>query len=122
MQKTQTKTESRVDFLPVIFANGIDDDSVGFVAALENARVLFDDKVYQPGEAIKIIGRKMCFDRGVIVTNTDDDIIMALGPAQTAIKVAVHEPALREVLIESTSAPRRGTAFGATPWAHRNNS
>lgn len=122
MQKTRTETKTAIDFLPVIFANGEDDDSVGFAAALENAPVLFDGRVYRPGEAIKIIGRKMCFDRGVIVLDPDGEIIMALGPAHTAIKVSAREPAPREVLIKSTGTVNRGAAFGSTPWAHRNSS
>lgn len=46
-------------FVAVIFANGEDDDLPGIAAAVANEAVQLDDRVYEPGDAISIIGRNL---------------------------------------------------------------
>jgi len=53
--------------VPVIFANGRDDDLPGFRAAIENKRVFFRDRIYEPGEAIKSEGHTLAFSCGRII-------------------------------------------------------
>lgn len=50
---------SRLGLVPVIFANGEDDDLPGLVAAIENRRVQFDDRIYEPGEPLIIRERSL---------------------------------------------------------------
>ncbi len=52
-------------FVPVIFANGEDDDTQGLIAAIENERVQFDEKIYDPGEHISISDRKILLSPAV---------------------------------------------------------
>lgn len=60
MMRTMTKseTEFKLDFVPVIFANGEDDDGPGLTAALTNQRVQFMDKIYQPNQDMILINCK----------------------------------------------------------------
>jgi hypothetical protein len=58
-----TKHAPKLDFVPVIFANGEDDDIPGIVAAIENKRVQFDDKLYEPGEPLSVVRRKLVISR-----------------------------------------------------------
>lgn len=44
-------------FVPVIFANGDDDDLPGLIAALTNEAVQFDETIYDPGVSIYVGGR-----------------------------------------------------------------
>lgn len=44
-------------FVPVIFANGEDDDAPGVQAAFDNEAVQFDERIYEPDEDIVIVGR-----------------------------------------------------------------
>lgn len=48
-------------FVPVIFANGNDDDLPGFEAAVKNVAVQYREKIYQPGEPIEIVGTYLRF-------------------------------------------------------------
>jgi hypothetical protein len=38
----------KLDFVPVIFANGVDDDLPGLVATMQRERFQFEDRVYNP--------------------------------------------------------------------------
>lgn len=42
----------KLDLVPVIFANGEDNDVPGLLAACHGQRVLFKDKIYEPTENI----------------------------------------------------------------------
>lgn len=53
------KPREQWDFVPVIFANGVDDDLMGIEAAVKNERVQYEEKVYKPGEDITIDGKKI---------------------------------------------------------------
>lgn len=65
---TKPKVDLRAIFVPVIFANGTDDDSTGLQAAVDNEAVMFDDKVYQTDEALVIEGRELVVTRTVVAT------------------------------------------------------
>ena len=64
---TENNTKQLPDFVPVIFANGSDDDSYGIAAWMKkNQRVQFDGRIYKPGEHIVIEGRRMLFKLSLI--------------------------------------------------------
>lgn len=69
----QTDIAARLNLVPVIFANGVDDDLTGLVAAIGNGRVLFDDRVYGPGEAIVIERRNLRSSRRIFVVGPGHD-------------------------------------------------
>ena len=52
---TKSESEFKLDFVPVIFANGIDDDAPGLLAAFGSERVQYKDKIYEPNESIHLI-------------------------------------------------------------------
>jgi hypothetical protein len=52
-------TKSLPRFVPVIFANGEDDDGPGLQACFDNEAVQFDDRIYEPGEPVSIFGRRI---------------------------------------------------------------
>lgn len=61
--------------VPVIFANGMDDDLTGLIAAFMDQPFLFADKVYQPGEKLLIERKALmlsCF--GLFVCNKGDTV------------------------------------------------
>ncbi|AOG04216.1 hypothetical protein [Bosea sp. RAC05] len=58
---------ARLNLVPVIFANGTDDDLPGLVAAIGNGRVLFDERVYEPGETIVVERRNLRSSRRIFV-------------------------------------------------------
>jgi hypothetical protein len=72
--KTHRKTDLKTLFVPVIFANGKDDDIPGLVAAIENKVVQFDDDLYQPGEELTITNRTLLFSKGLCILGHDDAI------------------------------------------------
>ena len=71
--KTETKRKTQVafDFVPVIFANGEDDDLPGLTAAFRNEKVLYGERVYKPGEEIAITRRKIKITRGLYIFDED---------------------------------------------------
>jgi len=54
-------------FVPVLFANGEDDDLLGLVAAFEHKPVMYDGKVYQPAEGITVKDRQLRLSRPIYV-------------------------------------------------------
>lgn len=62
-------TKLNVEWLPVIFANGEDDDGPGIAAYVSGNKVQFDDEVYLPEKDLHIFGRKMVFDRKLEILN-----------------------------------------------------
>lgn len=54
-------------FVPVIFANGEDDDIPGLVAAIEHKWVQFDGHIYKPHEDIVIHNRHLVMSRSIYV-------------------------------------------------------
>jgi hypothetical protein len=49
-----TQKQALPRFVPVIFANGIDDDAPGIQAAVENRAVQFGKRIYEPGETMLV--------------------------------------------------------------------
>lgn len=47
---------------PIIFANGLDDDTNGMIALLLNQRVRFDDVTYEPGERVVMTNKNLIID------------------------------------------------------------
>jgi hypothetical protein len=58
---TMTKPKTKLDFVPVIFANGVDDDLPGIAAALRNERVQYEETIYEPFEDIFVFKKKLAF-------------------------------------------------------------
>lgn len=75
------KPETSFEFVPVIFANGEDDDTPGFVAAIQNEAVQFDDVIFKPGEGLEITGRMLRFCVGGITVAYHDGTMGQLFPA-----------------------------------------
>lgn len=76
----------RADFnlVPVIFANGEDDDLPGFTAALRNEPVLFGETIYQPGEDITINGKRLAFScNNIIIADDKGKLVTAMNPSLT---------------------------------------
>lgn len=71
--KTRKKTHVGFEFIPVIFANGTDDDIPGLVAAIRNEKFQFDEKIYQPDEPLIIDNRKIRITKRLIVIGNDDN-------------------------------------------------
>ncbi|AEG53156.1 hypothetical protein [Sinorhizobium meliloti] len=57
--RPKLKRVTKIDFVPVIFANGVDDDLPGLVAAIKNERVQFDEKIIEVGEPVIIHKRSL---------------------------------------------------------------
>ena len=51
------------EFIPVIFANGEDDDSDGIQAAVNNKKVLYGDTIYQPGQDLVVAKMTLCINK-----------------------------------------------------------
>lgn len=69
----QRDIATRLDLVPVIFANGTDDDLPGLVAALGNARVLFDDRILEPNDPLVVERRILRISRRVYVLGPGHD-------------------------------------------------
>jgi hypothetical protein len=85
------RTETHLRFVPVIFANGEDDDCPGLEAAFTNKEVLFDDRTYRPGEDIVIHRRKLALSKGFSIiahnykidfTHANRDEILIIEPEE----------------------------------------
>lgn len=57
--KTRPKAKRLPRFVPVIFANGDDDDAPGLQACADNEAVQFDGRIYEPNEEVTIVGRHL---------------------------------------------------------------
>jgi hypothetical protein len=64
-----------VFLVPVIFANGEDDDGPGLIAAFRNEDVWFDDRLYRPGDDLTIEHRQLFYTRGIRIEGTDGSYI-----------------------------------------------
>lgn len=62
------KTKKLPEFVPVIFANGIDDDTPGFVALFTHEKVQYGEKIYKPNESIHITNATMVITRSMVIT------------------------------------------------------
>lgn len=73
--RTKRKTGPKLDFVPVIFANGVDDDLPGLVAALKDERVQYGSKIYKKGETIDIIGKQLALSCNCLVLKTENETL-----------------------------------------------
>lgn len=53
-------------FVPVIFANGEDDDWPGLQAFVDDEAVLFDDRIYEPEDSLTIRRRHIVLSRMLV--------------------------------------------------------
>ena len=68
--KVRPKLDLGLLFVPVIFANGEDDDVPGLVAAIEHKPVQFDERIYAPDEDIVISGRSILLKQKIYVAES----------------------------------------------------
>lgn len=61
LRKDETTRTFHFEPIPVIFANNEDIDNPGLLAAVNNEKVIFDGKTYQPGDSIEVVGRIILF-------------------------------------------------------------
>ena len=85
LERKPTVAPALPRFHYVIFADGETCDATGLEAAAGNDFVLFDDRVYAPGEDIVIDGRQMWFSRVAYLT----------GPAAGGRRVSIIGCTLR---------------------------
>jgi hypothetical protein len=97
LRQPKLQRDLRQIFVPVIFANGRDNDLPGITAAIENRAVQFDEKIYQPGEAIKITGRTICLPCNRLAI---------LGPGDAAPQGWEHNPPDCIVIVQA-QRPRK---------------
>jgi hypothetical protein len=62
-----------IDEIPTIHADGKHDDSPGWVAAVENRRVTYDGRIYEPGDPLTI-DREMHFIFNICTLGADQDM------------------------------------------------
>ena len=83
--------------VPIIFANGRDDDLPGLSAAVENKRVRFNDRVYEPGEYLNLGGQTLNLAcRRIIVCNRGETQYLAplnIDPSSLGPTVQMNVPA-----------------------------
>ena len=70
IQERTQKKPLPVPFYAVIFANGEDCDAFGLEAASANDFVMFDERLFMPGEDITIEGRDLYFSRRAVLTGS----------------------------------------------------
>ncbi|WP_114214201.1 MULTISPECIES: hypothetical protein [Brucella/Ochrobactrum group] len=63
-------TKLNIEWVPVIFANGEDDDGPGVAAYVSGRKVQFGDEIYPPEKDLLITGRQMVFDRKLEILNS----------------------------------------------------
>ncbi|GAA0730040.1 hypothetical protein [Sphingomonas japonica] len=89
---TNTLERPRTDlgtmFVSVIFANGTDDDLAGLAAAIRNERVLFDERVYEQGEEIAVIGRDLHLSQRLCIVGKTTPVPDDFGPDDFVVKEA----------------------------------
>lgn len=67
------------EWVPVIFANGADDDLPGFVAMFENRKVQLGDKIYKPDEAMILHDLRLRLSRQLKVVLLEGTITFIAG-------------------------------------------
>lgn len=66
---TKSESELKLDFVPVIFANGEDDDEPGLVAAISGKRVQYLNKIYSEFEQMILINCSFALTKQLILTD-----------------------------------------------------
>lgn len=90
MEQQQPKTDLSALFVPVIFANGEDDDLAGLLATFRDEAVLFGDRVYQPGEDVSVIQRSLRMSRRLRVLNPSEDAPTGLDETWVVVRQPVN--------------------------------
>ena len=63
---------NKVNKIPVIFANGKDDDLPGLAAAFKNETVIYNKRLYKPDEDIKVFGKTLILVcHGIFILSVD---------------------------------------------------
>jgi hypothetical protein len=62
------------EWVPVIFANGEDDDTPGLIALFTNEKVQLDETIYKPGEAVTIVARRLVVTHSFKIVYSDGSI------------------------------------------------
>jgi len=85
------RTDLRSMFVPVIFANGVDDDLPGIAAACKDEPVQYEDVVYKPGEAITLYGVTLrIFASGVKFVGDGEPLELRPSPCDESGVAVVH--------------------------------
>lgn len=109
-----------IEWLPVIFANGEDDDGPGVAAYLSGNRVQFDEEIYEPERDLFIVGRQMVFDRKLEILSHPNSaapgqcIIGANWPDKGKIVVVCAE--LGHLTIDNCCINLRGNFYSSMWW------
>lgn len=93
--KPVRKTDLKQLFVPVIFANGKDDDLPGIVAAIENRAVQFDEKIYRPDEDLTIFKREIalsCMGLAILDRKGENRLTIGCTPADITVQAGCHAP------------------------------
>ncbi|WP_010658134.1 hypothetical protein [Brucella anthropi] len=106
-------TKLNIEWLPVIFANGVDDDGPGIAAYISGNKVQFDDEVYEPERDLHIFGRFMVFDRKLeILSEKHPDEICIIGVSwPDEGKIIVVSRCIGALHIENCSIQLRGNFY-----------
>lgn len=108
LNQAQLQTQSRL--IPRIYADGENDDLVGFAAAVENKLVLYDGVLYAPDESIEIDGRTMVLSQPIYIYGEghepDPDpfdgqpYVTAIEPAQSKRRLRISNSFIELRLVE----------------------
>lgn len=85
-------TKKMPEWVPVIFANGIDDDTPGLLAAMSNEKVQFGEKIYQPTEGIYIRGKDIRLRQSMTIYTKEHTIHICVPDGQSVGDIIIHEP------------------------------
>lgn len=81
--------------IPVLFANGVDDDLPALRAIVGNRHIMFDGKIYAPNEKVTVTGRTLSFSCGAIVVHHNgkfQSMEPDSGPKPGSTIVTLHQP------------------------------
>lgn len=70
------------EWVPVIFANGEDDDTPGLIACFANEKVQYGERVYRPDEDMVITGVSMVITKGIRLLSGEGSMTIAPGAAE----------------------------------------
>lgn len=117
MSDTMDKPETRkaVEWLPVIFGNGEDDDTPGFCAVFMDEKVLIADDVCERGETAVIEGLRLVIDRRIDIVHPSGKVSTfgTYWPEETAIRLKEPETR-RHIFITNGHIYLRGRFYEVT--------
>lgn len=109
---TRPEVKPALHWLPVIFANGEDDDTPGLAALFAGEAVLIQDRLQPAGEDVLIERLLLVFDRRIDVVE-DGEATITFGsdwPEDMAIRVVKSDP--RKIIFDSCEFYMRGAFYG----------